>query len=128
MGLGCFITFFFNFTKLISRHLLSQESENYGSPYYIKEETGFRTTMSSAIGTMFSCGVFDTFKGKAIYTGAKPTLVARRTFVSFRRANTIASLGYTLCKKDGVMRVYYSTEMRSNSMSTLGINERVHLF
>jgi len=76
--------------------------------------------MSNANDIMFSYGVLDMVKGKVIYTGAKPTIVARRTFVSFRRANIITSLGCTLCKKDGDMRLYYSTETRSNSKSTSG--------
>ena len=114
-GLGCF---YYVFIFLPNRHFSSQRSEKYGSPY--EEVNGFRVTMSSANNTIISCGVPDIVKGKATNTKLKPTIVARRTSVSFRRSDTITSLGYTLCKKDADMRVYYSTDTRSNSKSTSG--------
>jgi len=114
-GLGCF---YYVFIFLPNRHFSSQRSEKYGSPY--EEVNGFRVTMSSANNTIISCGVPDIVKGKATNTKLKPTIVARRTSVSFRRSDTITSLGYTLCKKDAGMRVHYSTDTRSNSKSTSG--------
>lgn len=53
-------------------------------------------------------------------TKLKPTIVASRISVSLQRSDTITSLGCTLCKKDADMRVYYSTDTRSNSKSASG--------
>jgi hypothetical protein len=89
-GLGCF---YYVFIFLPNRHFSSQRSEKYGSLY--EKVNGFLVTMSSATYTIISWGVPDFIKGKATNMKLKPTIVARRTSVSFRRSDTITSLEYT---------------------------------